>query len=483
LPAADSFIYAGADDRNMGSNPRLVASSNPDQKTAFLKFEVSGIPAGGRVTAHLVLHRTDHHLPSSLGISTAGSNWSEMGITGRNAPPIGAMVTTAHPAYASTSLNVDVSSAVRANETITFAITDPVAGSVAAFYARQGGANAPSLVVDYSTAKLATQPRVPSPLPKTPAPAPATPYTSGGNCTVSRLLVPSCGVWWGIGPNPLGSESWDQSLTDFENQQGRLSDVLHYYHVGAGLFPSAHEIARSHEGGETRLLMENWKPELGNTWAQVAAGVPAVDNEIDNEAAYLKSHFTTKFFLSVHHEPEDEVVPTPGSGYTAADYAAMYRHVVTRLKADGVTNAVFVMDYMGYSKWGEQSWFSSLYPGDDVVDWIAYDPYSTGNGTFASMVNATDGARWPGFYTWATSAHPGKPLMLGEWGVTEAANNPNGKANFFNTMPAMETAFPAIKAVLYWNASSYPTRIDSSPQSLAAFQQLAKNPLYNTPLP
>lgn len=86
LPAADSFIYAGADDRNMGSNPRLVASSNPDQKTAFLKFEVSGIPAGGRVTAHLVLHRTDHHLPSSLGISTAGSNWSEMGITGRNAP-------------------------------------------------------------------------------------------------------------------------------------------------------------------------------------------------------------------------------------------------------------------------------------------------------------------------------------------------------------------------------------------------------------
>ena len=134
--------------------------------------------------------------------------------------------------------------------------------------------------------------------------------------------------------------------------------------------------------------MENWKPELGNTWAQVAAGVPAVDQEIDNEAAYLKTVYTKPFFLSVHHEPENEIIATPGSGYTAADYAAMYRHVVLRLKADGVTNAIFVMDYMGYFKWGLQSWFNDLYPGDDVVDWIAYDPYSTAGGTFATMVNA-----------------------------------------------------------------------------------------------
>ena len=67
------------------------------------------------------------------------------------------------------------------------------------------------------------------------------------------------------------------------------------------------------------------------------------------------------------------------------------------LVADGVTNAIYVMDYMGYSKWGEQSWFSQLYPGDDVVDWIAYDPYSTGNGTFASMVDAKDDPYAPYF--------------------------------------------------------------------------------------
>ncbi len=481
FPVADAYVSAAALDSNTGGNTKLVSSGVPGAvKSSYLKFAVSGIPVGAAVSAHLVLHRTDHHLPATLKISTAASNWAEMAITGRNAPAIGTTVANVHPAPAPTTLSVDVSSAVKSNGTITFAITDPV-NVVAAFYSRESGSGAPSLVVDYKKSVAAAQPlvaRVPA-----PAPAPAPNPAPGSGCTVSALLVPSCGVWWGIGPNPLGSESWDQSLTNFENQQGRLSDVLHYYHVGTGLFPTANEINRTHEGGETRLLMENWKPELGHTWAQVAAGVPAVDTEIDNEAAYLKSHFTTKFFLSIHHEPEDEVIPTAGSGYTAADYAAMYRHVVLRLKADGVTNAVYVMDYMGYWKWGEQSWFNSLYPGDAVVDWIAYDPYSTGSGTFASMVNAKDGTKWPGFYTWATTVHPGKPLMLGEWGVTEVSSNANGKANFFNTMPNYEKSFPAIKALLYWNAAGYPTRIDSSPQSLAAFQQLAKNPLYNTPLP
>ena len=482
---ADAYVSANALENNTGADAKLVASGvSGAAKISYLKFAVSGIPAGSSVTAHLVLHRTDHHLPSTLNISTTASDWAEMRITARNAPAIGTTVANVHPAAAPTTLSVVVSTAVKGNETVTFAITDPTA-DVAAFYSRQSGNTAPSLVIDYKRSASAEQPlvaRAPvTPAAPAPTPSPATGSTGSG-CTVSALLVPSCGVWWGIGPNPLGSESWDQALTNFENQQGRSSDLLHYYHTGTSLFPTANEINRSHEYGETRLLMENWKPELGNSWAQVAAGVPAVDSEIDNEAAYLKSHFTTKFFLSIHHEPENEVIETAGSGYTAADYAAMYRHVVLRLKADGVRNAVFVMDYMGYSKWGEQPWFSALYPGNDVVDWIAYDPYSNGNGNFASLVNSTDGALWPGFYTWATTNHPGKPLMLAEWGVTESGNA-NGKANFFNSMPAYEHSFPAIKALVYWNAQSLPTRIDSSPQALAAFQQLAKNSLYNPTLP
>jgi hypothetical protein len=279
-------------------------------------------------------------------------------------------------------------------------------------------------------------------------------------------------------------------MTDFDTQQGRSSDLLHYYHVGSATFPTALEISRSQENGQNRVLLENWKPELGRSWAQVAAGDPAVDAEIDHEAAYLKSSYTSPFFLAIHHEPEDEVIPAAGSGFTAADYAAMYRHVVTRLRADGVRNAVFVVNYMGSPKWGEQSWFGDLYPGDDVVDWIAEDPYSIGSGglwrsDFAGTVNRRDGSPWPGFYTWATTAHPGKPIMLAEWGVTEDTSDSAAKAKFFSTMATESQQFPDIKAFVYWSApGSRPasaTLIDSDSAALAAFRLLAASPEFQIP--
>ena len=57
-------------------------------------------------------------------------------------------------------------------------------------------------------------------------------------------------------------------------------------------------------------------------------------------------------FLAIWHEPENDMKGC-GSGKTEADYAAMYRYDVTRLRSLGVTNAVFVMNYMGFSGWSD----------------------------------------------------------------------------------------------------------------------------------
>ena len=48
----------------------------------------------------------------------------------------------------------------------------------------------------------------------------------------------------------------------------------------------------------------------------------------------------------------------------------MFRYVINRLRADGVTNLVSVMVLMAYMPWIRQSWLDDLYPGDDVVDWV-----------------------------------------------------------------------------------------------------------------
>jgi hypothetical protein len=222
-------------------------------------------------------------------------------------------------------------------------------------------------------------------------------------------------------------------------------------------------IKRAREPGKKRMLLLNWKPEMGRTWAQVAAGDPTVDAAIDAEAKYLKSTFPEKFFLGIHHEPEDEVKPAAGSGMTAKDYKAMYRHVALRLKADGVTNAVFVMNYMGTPHWGSQPWFEDLYPGDDVVDWIAEDPYIfSENPVWGSGIGravnrtAEDFPKWPGFYTWATTKHPGKPIMLGEWGVDRKLGETKRSA-IFAAIPAQLKPYPEVKALVYWNETEFGT--------------------------
>ncbi|QNE22671.1 hypothetical protein F1D05_38215 [Kribbella qitaiheensis] len=320
---------------------------------------------------------------------------------------------------------------------------------------------------------------------------PANPSESStpGACLVSDLLVPSCGVLFGAATNPLGDESWDDALTSFEKTIGRTVDIAHYYNSSPDLFPDAEMIQRAREPGRKRLLLLNWKPEMDRTWAQVAAGDKTVDAAIDVEAAYLKKNFPEKFYLAIHHEPEDEVDPAPGSGMNATDYKGMYRHVVLRLRHDGVTNAVFVMNYTGSAKWGSMPWFETLYPGDDVVDWIAEDPYIFGDPPhywtdLASAVDRRDPAlpRWPGFYSWALAAHPSKPLMLGECGIDEQVKNTPSKASLLAGIRTGLLRRPQIRALVYWNETNFDpvgeTRLDSSPAAKrAARRSLSGGPL------
>jgi hypothetical protein len=312
--------------------------------------------------------------------------------------------------------------------------------------------------------------------------APA-PTSTCAPCAVSATLVPSCGVWWGATANPLDGESWDTALGNLEAQLGRPLDIAHYYRASPGLFPTREQASRAREPGKNRILLINWKPEMGRTWAQVAAGDAVVDKAIDDQAAYLEKNFTEKFFLAIHHEPEDEIKPAAGSGYTAKDYAAMNRYVVKRLRAGGVTNAVTVMNYTGTPHWGAQPWFGDLYPGDDVVDWIAEDPYLFGEwaGFFGTAVDRRDPAQphWPGFYSWATREHPGKPIMLAEWGV-DARLGARHTTALLRSVPAQLARFPAIKALVYWNAADlHPvgvTRIDSSQRALQAYREIGMSP-------
>ncbi len=440
LPLALLVVISGHNPS--GPRTRLVNSWVDPRGAGHLDFDVRGVAPGAVLTARLVLHRPPNGPTAAVRVTAASGDWSAYvnwlansgTATTRTVSELANDAVSidvsdevrrdglisfllSNPAFA-TPPNVVLSSDAGADAPtliVQEAADDPSAAGSGDPVATPGPTPGSTASADPGTTEPSPSPSSDVPPSQTPSPTtgaasgdpgvsdpqgpsdptlpinlnppptvltpePTDPPSSPGPCTVSPLLVPSCGVWWGIGAVPLGSEGWNQAITDFDTTQNRSSDLLHYYHVGAGNFPTPLEISRSLENGQHRVLLENWKPELGRTWAQVAAGDPAVDAEIDDEANYLRNNYTTPFFLAVHHEPENEIIASEGSGYTAADYAAMYRHVVLRLKADGVTNAVFVMNYMGSPNWGEKSWFNDLYPGDDVVDWIAEDPYSIGGG-------------------------------------------------------------------------------------------------------
>jgi hypothetical protein len=322
-----------------------------------------------------------------------------------------------------------------------------------------------------------------APLPPVPAAA------RSGGCRTGRKLVPTCGILWGVAPGAHTESRGASALAAFERKTGRHQAIFHAYHGGVRqLFPTPQEIAIAHQPGKRRILFLNWKPESAS-WAAIAKGDRRTDAFLDRLAAHIRKNFPEQFFFAVHHEGENDVRARAGSGYTARDYAAMYRHVVKRLRARGATNIVTVLVHMAYVPHATQSWFNSLYPGDDVVDWIGFDTYAYsdpgyGHGDLSQILNRriTGKRSWPGFYNWAVTRHAGKPLMIAEWGVWSSKRNTRYKADFYRRLGDEIRRFPKIRAMVQFetprNQKGQDSSVDSTPSALRAYRSLSRLPIF-----
>ncbi|WP_203698140.1 hypothetical protein, partial [Catellatospora coxensis] len=321
------------------------------------------------------------------------------------------------------------------------------------------------------------------------SPSPSTDPNLPVECVIGQALVPTCGALWGVAPGAHTSQNRIQALYEFERRTNRQQVVYHAYHRGASLFPTVEELAITRDPAHKRVLFLNWKPQ-GVSWAGIARGDARTEAYLDRLAVHIRGSLQDQFFFTMNHEPENDVIARPGSGMTAKDYAAAYRHVVTGLRARGVSNLVSVMCYMAFVPWNVKDWFEDLYPGDDVVDWVAWDTYAYsdpgyGYGDFAEMMNRRSGSRkdWPGFYNWAATSFPDKPLMLGEWGVWHSRNNPQHQARFFDSARLQLELFPRLKALVYFESPSAEegrsSMIDMTSSGLSSFQQFSKHPAFD----
>jgi beta-mannanase len=502
----DTYISSSRPSYNFGASDTIVAGrAGGDTMVSYLKFTVAGLDTGVTVKgAKVTLNNASRALPGSISLSrVAGTGWTEKTLSAQNDPALGAVVSTVRPASGASAVTFDVSSVVKGAGTYTFAVTSNVVNTPARFHSAEATTGRPALAVTVArpvatkpvATTPATNPATTAPATKpattTPATSPATttPATKPAGCTADAKLVPSCGVLWGAAAGGFSDVPRDEALKTFETKTGRTSTIYHTYHRGDELFPTKDELAMTNDPARPRTLMLNWKVSYGTKWANVARGEQ--DARIDRLSAHLKSNFTKPFFMVLHHEPENDVNPAAGSGQTAKDFAAMFRHTALRMKANGVNNAVFVVAYMNYEKWNNTSWWADLYPGDDVVDWVGVDTYNNAQpggfhyGDFNYLMNRTNDPKFPGWYTWATTQHANKPIMVAEWGVYDSSATVVGKnkADVYATVLPQLAKMPQIKGLVYFETArdqnGHDIRMDDTPEALAGFKKIAADPRFN----
>jgi beta-mannanase len=154
---------------------------------------------------------------------------------------------------------------------------------------------------------------------------------------------------------------------------------------------------------------------------------------------------------------------------------------------------VNVLAYMGNEKWMAQSWWKDLYPGDDVVDWVGLDSYVSVEpgyyhfGDFGDLLDRKPTGGGLGFYDWSVTNHPSKPIMVAEWGMYHRVANPTSKAAAFKTVVPELAQHPRVKAIVYFDTAKDDTgdrniAVDSTPDSLTAFRQVAASPVFDVDL-
>jgi hypothetical protein len=298
---------------------------------------------------------------------------------------------------------------------------------------------------------------------------PGSPAASAATAPLAKPPVPASGAYLGSSAGPNPGESRDAAIARTESLFGRRLDINHQFykwdHTLIGPVQRADQAAGRHP-------FVSWKPQRTNgqvvTWGAIAAGHE--DATIRSQARAARD-FGAPMFAVFHHEPYDE--SREGWG-TPADYRAAYRRVVELFRQEGATNVAWVMVLTAWDY--AQGRGDAFYPGGDVIDWVAADPYNwhQRDGRWISLATAAQG-----FYDWGSRA--GKPLMLAEWGSTEDPRDPNRKAQWYDQASATLRNWPNIRAVVYFNNlhDGYDWRVDTSPASLAAFRRLANDPYFN----
>jgi len=273
---------------------------------------------------------------------------------------------------------------------------------------------------------------------------------------------------WAL-PNDAAFTLSTQNLTTLENVIGRPLAISMHYDGLTDVFPSPQEAADL-QAGRIPLISLN----CNTTNASIAAG--SQDAALIAKADAIKATGKPVFLRYLWEFNDNDTAngrtgcidpATDVGGYfSAPEFIAAYQHIHNVMLARGATNIAWIWNPGGGGTNG-----LPYYPGDAYVDWVGMDVYD--RGSFQTSVFATPYAQY---------AHVGNgthPVIIAETGAVAS-----DQVAFFNSaVPALQSQYPDIKALVYFDAAGPQGNYSLTPAGLAAFKQFASNPYMQAALP
>ena len=301
-------------------------------------------------------------------------------------------------------------------------------------------------------------------------------------------------LYWGatIGPQLTGTQApWDMNaVTKFEEETRKKVSLVQFFMPFAQCNPTCSyysfpktplENIRLH--GSIPVLswssasIPSSKEEPNFQLSDVIAGT--YDGYIRQfaEAAKAWGH---PFFLRYDWEMNGKWFSwSEGvNGNRAGEYVAAWRHVHDIFTAVGATNATWVWCPNVDPTNALQS-LSSLYPGNEYVDWTGLDGYNWGTNPAKPNGWKTFGETFRSTYeNVVKNVAPAKPLLISE--VASSEDGGSKPAWIKDMLTRVPREYPSVRGLLWFDTydGSLDWPIETSETSTAAFAEGIQNPAY-----
>jgi hypothetical protein len=300
---------------------------------------------------------------------------------------------------------------------------------------------------------------------------------AGCDDAVSAGRVDRCAL--GARAQPPAGVSTEDALEAFEELIGRRVALDRQYYRLDEEVPGPHE-AWSAEGGRTPIISIASHLAGGEPVPWAAVADPADDLAaplVDGLVARLRD-FDHPILVIFNDLPEQEDAAAYG---TPEEYVRAWRRVVDAARAAGATNATWVWA-LGSGAYPTEA--DDWYPGDEWVDWLGvtgFNYYGDGESPWRTFPST-----FGGFREWSLGRD--RPLLVVATSSDENSyvppDEPRSKPTWIREALATLEDWPEMQGLVWFDGdepdSVHDWRVDTTPESLAAFRELAASPLFDT---